>query len=92
MKLSKKEDRLLKKRVYRAKTKNVQGFTSKELEKLYKRVLKKYPDMSKKKYEEAFYGNTCILIGDEVVNYHVDVLTALRCAVENREIQTHEWD
>lgn len=74
--------------VYNFKTKHKEGFTSDELEELISR----YPDINMDKYNDAMMGNTYMIKDGESVTYHCDVLTAIRCGVENRDQKLSEWD
>lgn len=69
-------------------TKYRQGFTYAELMAL----VKEFPHMDKDKFEVAMDGNTCMVIDDQVIYYHCDVLTALRCGIGKRNIALSEWD
>jgi hypothetical protein len=76
--------------VYTWPTESEYGFSSEE----QKELLKLYPEANMDKYDDAMMGNTCMRnekTGDLII-YHCDVLTALRCAVENRDMYVHEWD
>ena len=78
----------LEKLVYDYPTKNKEGFTdSEQLE-----LLKKFPDIDMEKYNKALGVVTCLVIDEETVIYHCDVLTALRCVTENRDMKSWEWD
>lgn len=74
--------------VYNFKTKNEQGFTKSEIEEL----LKEFPNINMEKFSNAFIGNTCMLIDDEIITYHCDVEHALYCGIENRDLNIWEWD
>lgn len=78
----------IKKKIYGFKTKHKEGFIQREIEAL----LKDYPEINIKQFNNAFMGNTCIVIDDEIINYHCDVEMAIRCGVENRNPKTWEWD
>jgi len=78
----------LRDKVYNFKTKSEYGFTQAEMDTL----LKDYPDIKMDKFNNAMMGNTCMVIDDEVINYHCDVLTALRCGIEDREMTFGEFD
>lgn len=78
----------IKERVYNYKTKHEQGFVDSEI----KELLKLYPDINMDKFDDALTGITCMVIDNEVVVYHSDILTALRCGVENREMRPSEFD
>ena len=69
-------------------TKHKEGFTTEELDKL----TDLYPGINCSKFDDALIGNTCIVRDDDVLNYKHDVLTALRCGIESREINIKEWD
>lgn len=71
-------------------TKNAIGFNGKELEKL----LSYYSDkVNEDKFFDALKGNTCMLNEDgDVIMYHCDVSTAMKCGIENRDITFEEWD
>lgn len=70
------------------KTKHKEGFTNKEIEEL----LKQYPDINMEKFNDAMMGNTCMMKDGELINYPCDVEKAIRCGVENRELNSFEWD
>lgn len=78
----------LKDKVYNYPTKYEEGFTSIEIVEL----LKEYPDVNMDKFNNAMIGNTCMMKDSKIINYHVDVLTALRCGLENRDMKLWEWD
>ena len=69
-------------------TKYKEGFLSEE----QKAVLEKFPNINMDKYNDAMMGNTCIMKEDKIVTYHCDIITALRCGIENRKIKYWEWD
>lgn len=75
-------------KVYSFKTKHKHGFTNNELDIL----LKDFPNISMEKFENALMGNTCILIGGDVVKYHSDIEKALICGLQNRDLNVYEWD
>jgi phage terminase large subunit len=64
------------------------GFTEKEL----KIILSTYDNIDKEAFYKAMYGNTCMMIDGHTINYHCDVITALKCGIEKREIRPEEWD
>jgi len=74
--------------VYGYETKNKEGFTNRELDKLISR----FPGLNEDKFNLAFMGNTCMKINDEIIHYHCDVVTALKCGIEGRDILPHEFD
>ena len=75
-------------KVHSFPTKHKEGFIQAEIDEL----LKQFYDVRMDKFNDAMRGNTCMLIGEEVIIYHCDVLTALRCGLENRGILPHEFD
>lgn len=74
--------------VYEYPTKNKQGFIYEEIEEL----LKKYPKINRDKFNEAMWGNTCMMVEGKLVMYHCDVFKALQCGIENRNLTLGEWD
>lgn len=75
-------------KVHSFPTKHKEGFIQAEIDEL----LKQFYDVRMDKFNDAMRGNTCMIIDGEVIIYHCDVLTALRCGLENRGIRTSEWD
>ena len=83
----------LESKVYNYPTKYPEGFTSDEMEKL----LEDYPNVEMSKFNDAMMGNTCMMKCEDdgkmqIVNYHCDVLKALICGLENRQLRIEEWD
>lgn len=74
--------------IYAYPTKYEQGFTNMEVEEL----LTLYPECNMEKFNEALNGNTCMLIDEEVIQYHCDIEKALTCGTENRFLNSNEWD
>lgn len=70
------------------KTKHSQGFTQSEVKKL----LKKFPGIDMKKFNDALMGNTCMMMDREIVHYHCDIEKAIYCGVEKRNLTVGEWD
>lgn len=64
------------------------GFTNSEIEEL----LKKFPEINMDKFNDAMFGNTCMVIDGETIKYHHDVRSALYCGIENRDQRIDEWD
>jgi len=75
-------------KVYNFKTKYQQGFIKSELEEL----LKEYVGINMDKFNDALMGNTCMLIDNNVIMYHCDIEKALTCGMENRDLNSLEWD
>lgn len=74
--------------VHNYKTNSKYGFTQEEIDEL----LKQFPDIHMDKFNDALRGNTCMVIDDKVISYHCDIITALKCGVEDRYINVFEWD
>jgi hypothetical protein len=74
--------------VYNYKTKYKEGFIDSEIAEL----LAKFPNINMDRYYDAMMGNTCMLIGTDVIRYHCDILVGLCCGLENRGITTFEFD
>jgi len=74
--------------VYEYPHKSKHGFTQKEMEDM----LKEFPDVNMEKFNLALMGNTGILEDEQFINYPWDVITALRCGIENRDLKFSEWD
>jgi hypothetical protein len=75
--------------VYKYPTKHMIGFT--ELEQ--KEMLDLFENINMDKYNNAMMGNTCMMDAEDgIITYHCDVLTALKCAIENRNQTLLEWD
>jgi len=76
--------------VYNYPTKNKEGFLPVEEEE----VLKSYPEINIEKYDSAMHGNTCMIESEsgQIIMYHCDVLQAIICGLENRELRVEEWD
>lgn len=82
------KDNELEKKVLEFPTKNIEGFTYSEIQLL----LENYPSINREKFNEALMGITGLLIDEEFITYHDDVLLALRCGLENRSPTLFEWD
>lgn len=75
--------------VYDYPTKNKQGFTPAEM----KDIVEKFPfEINQEKFDDAMMGNTCMMIDNEMIIYHCDIVTALRCGAEDRVMHWWEWD
>lgn len=78
----------IKKLVYEYPTKHKFGFMPDEL----KDIVSKFPKINMDKYNDAMMGNTCAMVDEKLVIYHCDVLKALICGIENRDLRIDEWD
>jgi hypothetical protein len=70
------------------KTKSEYGFTSKETEEL----LKSFPNINMEKFNSALGCHTVMIIDGEIITYHCDIITAITCSVEDRDINISEFD
>ena len=77
-------------KIYNYPTESEWGFTDKEL----KVLLSEFGDaVNMDKFNSALMGITCMKNdAGEIVIYHCDILTALRCGLENRDMQPFEMD
>lgn len=79
----------IQKFVYEYKTKHSKGFTPEEIED----VKTRYPKINDEKFDSALMGITGRVYGGGVfVIYHCDVLKAIVCGLENRELNEFEFD
>lgn len=74
--------------VYNFPTKTKYGFIKSEIDDL----IKDYPNINMDRFNDAMMGNTCMVIDNEIIIYHCDVLKALRCGIENRCLTWEEFD
>ena len=70
-------------------TKHEHGFIDPEI----KELLDLFENLNMDKWDNAMRGNTCMMDAkDGFIIYHCDILTGLRCALENRDQYLHKWD
>lgn len=74
--------------VYNYPTKYEEGFTGEEI----KALSAQFPQTTYEKVSDKIGVVTCITRDGQTVIYHCDILTALRCALENRDMTLEEWD
>lgn len=74
--------------VYNYETKHEYGFVKSEIED----ILNNFPEMNMEKFNSALFGNTCMIIDNEIITYHCDIEKALYCGIENRDLYSWEWD
>ena len=86
------DNKILRTLVLNYKTKYKEGFIGNEIEDIKNKVEKEVLHFNSEKFEDAFYGNTCMIKDKQVIRYHTDVLNALKCGIENRYINNYEWD
>lgn len=80
----------IREKVYNFKTENKEGFTYDEINLL----LKDFSDVNinMKRFDDALMGITCMMIDDKFIIYHCDVEKALLCGIEDRGLNSLEWD
>lgn len=64
-------------------TKNKEGFTYSEIDDL----LKKFPNINKKKFDDSMMCNTCAIIEGEHIIYSCDIMFALHAGLEKQKTQ-----
>lgn len=77
----------LKDLVYNYPTKYEFGFIRSEMEQLIVKL-----NLDHLKFNENLGINTCMMIDNEVITYHCDILLAVNLTIENRKAKGHEWD
>jgi len=55
-------------------------------------TIKVHNEFSHEKFDSAMMGNTCMVKDDVMVIYHHDVVKAIQCGIENRNLNVLEWD
>lgn len=78
----------LEEKIYNYPTKYKEGFIKEEIEE----IVKEYPSMNMDKFYEALRGNTCTVREGKMITYHCDILKAVTCGLENRNLTVAEWD
>ena len=79
---------MLEEKVYSYPTTYKEGFIAAEINDL----LKEFPTIDMEKYNDAMMGNTCMVRDGQTIIYHCDVLKALQCGIEKRNLKWYEWD
>ena len=87
-KLTQEEYKKLEDLVYNYKTKYETGFLADE----QKELLKQFPDINMDKYFDVLTGITCVIESEGIVTYNCDILLAIVCGLENREMLPSEFD
>lgn len=83
-------DQVVRNFVDKLDTKYKEGLTKEEVAETV--AYFKGANFSKKKFRDAMTGNTGIVIEGEPLIYKHDVIKALICALEDRELTIPEWD
>lgn len=78
----------IEKAVNTFQTKYEQGFLRQEILAL----IKTFPGISVKRFNDALYGVTCKTVDGNPVIYRHDVEKALRCGVGDRDLHDYEMD
>lgn len=78
----------IEKRVRNFKTKYKAGFTQAEIDLL----LNDFPEINMEKFNASLNNITVMGIKDETVFYRNDIIKALHCGIENRNLKPEEWD
>lgn len=81
-------NKCLEKLIYNYKTTYKEGFTSKEIQAL----ITKFPTLKKDKFFDSLNGITCMVREGNIITYHCDIISALKCGLENRNLTIDEWD
>ncbi len=87
--MTNKEYSELKDLVNNYPTKHQEGFITKEIKDILK---KEYPQFTLKQFGEKLGVHTGMLKDGDSITYHCDVLTALSCLIESRNMSSLEWD
>ena len=69
-------------------TKSTYGFNQFELFS----IMNEFPNLNVEKFDLAMMGNTGIVEDGLFITYFWDVVAALRCGIENRDLRLSEWD
>jgi hypothetical protein len=77
----------LKEYIYEYPTKHKEGFTDSELLKIIYDL-----HLGKGRFFDKLGVNTCMVIEEEIVLYHEDVLRTIRLIWERRDMYHYEWD
>lgn len=73
-------------------TKYSQGFMWVEITALLASLPEKGIEIKESRFTDAMMGNTCAVIDGMQVIYPHDIIKALNCAIEDRDLYFHEWD
>lgn len=73
-------------------TEHAFGFNHEELTKVTEYLKSVSKTWNEDKFNNALSGITCMSGTKGIVIYPCDVITAISCATEDREMYEHEWD
>tara|TARA_R100000951_G_scaffold112536_1_gene113031 strand:+ start:856 stop:1113 length:258 start_codon:yes stop_codon:yes gene_type:complete len=72
-------------------TEHEYGFNPKEKAMVFEHF--KDCDFNVDKYNDAMMGNTCMINSrKEIITYPIDLIHGMVCALENRDLYSHEFD
>lgn len=69
-----------------------QGLLRKEIYSLLDSLVEQGIELNKERFDDALMGCTCLVIGGMHVIYRQDIVNALNCAIEDRDLNFGEWD
>jgi hypothetical protein len=69
-------------------TQHEYGFLWQEIEDL----LTNFEGIDMRKFDDALRGNTCMVIDGKIITYHCDLVLAINCGIEKRDININEFD
>ncbi len=75
--------------IYGIETQFEEGFTPEEVQEVLDKVK---DEINMSKFNDAMMGNTCIVKDDKMITYKHDLITGLRCGLENRDMHWWEMD
>ena len=78
----------IKEIVHSFDTKHKEGFTPTELEQL----LIKFPKLNRPKFDNAMNGCTGLILDEDFVLYHNDIIKAINVASIGISLRIYEWD
>jgi hypothetical protein len=77
----------IEKQVYEFQTKYTKGFIDSEITELLEKL-----NINEKRFSKAMGVNTCIIIDEQVITFHVDIIKGIVCAIEDRGQDIFEFD
>jgi len=78
--------------IYGYPTRHKQGFIGKEINNILEKCKINKSEIDKDKFYDGLGVNTCMVIGNDFITYHCDVIKGLLCVIEDREQTLGEWD
>lgn len=77
----------LEEMVYTFPCKYTQGFVDEEINELLA-----FYNIERKDFNDKHGINTCMLIDNEIINYHCDIYSTINCCLQKRNKNSFEWD